>query len=432
MKGSVNNKWPRRFVLFILWGMVSVGGTLLSQVVSSATSEKSLTAFPSEAKSKPGPAKLSVRKVFAEDLSSPVGWLLRGGILDTVNGPAYITPDGERIFLSDMLVNHGRPRLRWLEWRKVKKSGSKVYKEISCSTPTSPRLGAIFTDLAFLPQRKEMLAIACHRLYLLDSSTLDVKRVLLDGQVMGPISVAADNSRVLVQASGAHGINDSTVVVEGADEVVALATSTWTVEESWKLPGKLAGLGITGDGKSAVLLLHATNDADSNCVLWIRDFPFSASETRSLPTGHTCGPSFYRKLLPAVRSDPNLIIEPSLLLRVWDVRKGMLVRQQELQPPGIDEKEINDFAFRISPDGGYVALVVNSNLFFQEMLVIDTLSGKVVFEGKKDSYSQAFRGIGMVRTTAREGVSSDISADGRFVLSARGKRITVFEVAELQ
>jgi hypothetical protein len=68
----------------------------------------------------------------------------------------------------------------------------------------------------------------------------------------------------------------------------------------------------------------------------------------------------------------------------------MLVRQQDLQPPGIDEKEINDFAFRISPDGGYVALVVNSNLFFQEMLVIDTLSGKVVFEGKQRQLFASF------------------------------------------
>jgi hypothetical protein len=308
-----------------------------------------------------------------------------------------------------------------------KNSVSKVYKDVSCSTPALPHLGAIFTDLTFLPQRKELLAIACHRLYLLDSSTLEIKRVLLERQVVGPISVAADYSRVLVQGSSQRRISDSESALEHPDEVVVLGTATWAVEDVWKLPGKLAGLGITGDSKSGVLLIHGSDDASANCVLWIQDFPLSSSEARNFQTGYSCGPTYHRRLLFAVQK--NLIIDPSPMLRVWDGSKQVLVRERQLQP-GVEGEEINDSAIRVSPDGSYVTLVVNSNRFFQELLVINPVTGNVIFEGEKGSYSQALRGIGMVRTTALEGVSSDISADGRFVLSARGKRVAIFEVTK--
>lgn len=415
---TISNQWALSFALFTFFSVAGVEGAAWAQASAPAMPETSAT----EVKSNTDSGRLSVKKVFAKDLGSPVRWLTKGGLLDTESGPISISPDGERILVSDMLVYRGRPRLRWIEWRKHK-DVSRVYKDISCD-PALPHLGAIFTDLTFVPQNNEIVAIACHRLYLLDSSTLEVKKVLLGGQVTGPIALSLDGSTLLVQGTPTK----EPSAVRDSEQVIALATSTWTVGEGWKIPGKLAGLGITADGMSGVLLVHETDNDAAKCVLWIQDLPFSSSQARDLQTGHPCGPTFYRRVLPAVPNEPNSIIQLGSLLQVWDIRKRALVRKQELQLPDMGINEMNDFALRVSPDGNYVAFVLNSNLFFQELRVIDTHTGKLVYESAKDNYSQALRGIGMVRTTAFEGVSSGISANSQYVLIARGKRVAIYEV----
>lgn len=330
---------------------------------------------------------------------------------------AVLTPQGDQIhFLSG-------PILQVIDRATHRVIAKTDYSGLPCTGPKEFRAWEI------LPERKQIVAAYCNRLLLvIDSYSFKVERQLgwLPHEYVGVRAVSPDGLRAVIEVYG----TDQTGF---HSRVVFFDTRTWTEEKSWTADAQ--GLAFSDDGTLLVFQQHRLlSDTEARCGIEVREVGtgkvysdwWPTRKWRSSPTA-----------LGFVVDDPGCPNSPVFLpgrkdqiaagfpmsITIWDFEKRDVIREFK------SERPIGQFV--VSPDGTLlIADVANiperTPGYKQDFIVWDIDSGKVVYESSREDWSllEKLRSP-FLRT---ELFLSGFSADGKYLLTTRHKRITLYEI----
>ena len=334
---------------------------------------------------------------------------------------ALLGPRGDAIY-----VLQGS-ELEVVYWKEKETSPVVSYADLPCEW-NWPHLHG----WAFMPHRSEIVAGYCGALYLIDSTTLAVKKELLRGP---PNSV----SNYVISPDG-NTVAVSTVTMgQGAPYYVYLIdTEKYEVISRWPIEGGHWGhLAFSADGKLLAVNrdLVNTKERTRRTGIEVRRIPFGELHSewwRDKRDGFLSAPRFVPGHPDLVATDVKLSFSP-FIIDFWEIDTGRLVKRVPFELDGCPQLFSPDWTWAV---GAHVDDPDDTD-YTQEFIICDPMTGDVLYESPRKKWS-IFQHLAFVfgihwawvpRAVHR---LADLSSDGKYLLVIKHNRLELYEIIQHQ